>query len=40
MNDTVSVRKQGKGDIGIMTIVEFADFIKKQIENQLVTIDN
>ena len=30
---TVSVRKQGEGDIGKFTIEEFTSFIKKEIEN-------
>ena len=29
---TVSVRKQGQGDIGSMTIDEFANFVRKEIE--------
>ncbi|MEN6457131.1 MAG: His/Gly/Thr/Pro-type tRNA ligase C-terminal domain-containing protein [Prolixibacteraceae bacterium] len=31
----VSVRKQGEGDKGTMTIEEFADFIKNEIKEQL-----
>ncbi len=33
--DTVSVRRQGEGDKGIMTNSEFADFIKKEVRDQL-----
>lgn len=29
---TVAVRKQGQGDIGSMTVAEFADFVQKEIE--------
>ncbi len=32
---TVSVRKQGKGDTGVMKIEEFANFINKQIASEL-----
>ncbi len=34
-SNTVSVRKQGKGDIGKMSINEFSDFINNEIELQL-----
>ena len=34
-NETVSVRRQGEGDLGAMTIDAFADFIKEQIEHEL-----
>ena len=34
-NETVSVRRQGEGDLGTMTIDAFADFIKEQIEHEL-----
>jgi threonyl-tRNA synthetase len=34
-NGTVSVRKQGEGDIGTLTISEFASFINKEIKNTL-----
>jgi len=33
--DLVSVRKQGEGDLGSMTIQEFADLINKEIESKL-----
>ncbi len=32
---SVSVRKQGQGDQGTMTINEFAEFVSKEIEKQL-----
>ncbi len=38
--NTVSVRKQGDGDKGAMTIEEFAGLINKEVENQLSTIDS
>jgi len=34
-NDEVALRKQGDGDIGTMSIASFADFINKEIENEL-----
>ena len=34
-SETVSVRKQGEGDKGIMKIEEFAEFIQKEVKNQL-----
>ena len=34
-DETVSVRRQGEGDLGTMTIDAFADFIKEQIEHEL-----
>ncbi|MDZ7739018.1 MAG: threonine--tRNA ligase [Bacteroidales bacterium] len=34
-SSTVSVRKQGEGDKGIMKLEEFAEFIDKQIENRI-----
>ena len=34
-NETVSVRRQGEGDLGTMTIDAFANFIKEQIEHEL-----
>jgi len=34
-NGTVSVRKQGEGDIGTLTISEFTSFINKEINNTL-----
>jgi threonyl-tRNA synthetase len=33
--ETVAVRKQGEGDKGSMSMQEFADFIKQEIEKQL-----
>ena len=33
--ETISVRKQGHGDIGSMKLNEFAEFIKKEIDTQL-----
>ena len=34
-SDSVSVRKQGEGDQGTMTMEKFRDFILKEIQNQL-----
>jgi threonyl-tRNA synthetase len=34
-NEAVSVRKQGEGDKGSMSVKEFEDFIKKEIDKQL-----
>lgn len=34
-NETVSVRKQGDGDKGTMTIAEFAEFINKEVATEL-----
>ena len=34
-SDTVSVRRQGEGDKGSMTISEFADFINNEVREQL-----
>ena len=34
-NETVSVRKQGEGDQGSMTVNDFKDFILKEIHNQV-----
>ncbi len=36
---TVSVRKQGEGDMGTMSIQEFTDFINKQVEDQMSSIE-
>ncbi|MDR1273497.1 MAG: threonine--tRNA ligase [Odoribacteraceae bacterium] len=36
----VSVRRQGEGDKGLMSIEEFADMIKNEVELQLNAIDN
>eukprot|EP01029_Cantina_marsupialis_P011698 TRINITY_DN25_c0_g1_i10.p3 TRINITY_DN25_c0_g1~~TRINITY_DN25_c0_g1_i10.p3 ORF type:complete len:651 (+),score=116.96 TRINITY_DN25_c0_g1_i10:2831-4783(+) len=38
--NTVSVRKQGEGDMGSMTITEFLEFINKEVEEQLSSIEN
>lgn len=38
--DTVSVRKQGEGDMGSMSIEKFAEFINKEVEEQLSSIEN
>lgn len=38
--DTVSVRRQGQGDMGSMTITEFSEFINKEVEDQLSSIEN
>jgi len=38
--NTVSVRKQGEGDMGTMSIEEFAQFINKQVADQLSSIEN
>jgi len=37
---TVSVRKQGEGDKGIMKLQDFADFITEEVKKQLMSIDN
>jgi len=34
-SDTVAVRRQGVGDQGSMMIKEFADFIRKEVRDQL-----
>lgn len=36
--NTVSVRKQGDGDIGKMSIEEFAAYVQKEVDNQLQSI--
>jgi threonyl-tRNA synthetase len=38
--NSVSVRKQGQGDMGSMTITEFAEFMNKEVEAQLSSIEN
>jgi len=38
-NDTVSVRKHGKGDIGEMTVEEFSQLINKEIETNTKEFD-
>jgi len=35
VDGTIAVRKQGEGDKGAMKLDEFADFIKKEVENQI-----
>ncbi len=39
-SNTVSVRKQGMGDKGIMKIKEFADFINSEVDDMLAAIEN
>ena len=34
-NDTLSVRKHGKGDIGVMKVPEFATLVEKEIKELL-----
>ena len=34
-NDTVAVRKQGKGDVGAMTFEEFVNFVNSEVELSL-----
>ncbi len=34
-NDTVAVRKQGKGDIGMMTFEEFVNFVNSEVKLSL-----
>ena len=34
-SSTVSVRKQGEGDKGIMKTEEFVDFIREQVKKEL-----
>jgi len=36
---TVSVRKQGEGDMGSMNIQKFTDFINKEVEDQMSSIE-
>ena len=38
-SNTVSVRRQGEGDKGAMDLKEFADFISREVEDQLASID-
>ena len=38
-SQTISVRKQGHGDVGTFTAQEFVEFINKEVENQLVEIE-
>jgi len=39
-NNTISVRRQGEGDMGTMQISEFAELINKEVEGQMSSIDN
>jgi threonyl-tRNA synthetase len=39
-NQLVSVRKQGDGDKGSMSLQAFADFIKTEVKEQLSSLDN
>jgi threonyl-tRNA synthetase len=38
-SDTVSVRRQGEGDKGVMKLEEFAKFLQSEVENQLKAIE-
>ncbi|RUT78204.1 threonine--tRNA ligase [Ancylomarina longa] len=38
--NTLSIRKQGEGDMGLMSIDQFATFINKEVEDQLSSIEN
>lgn len=38
-NGTVSVRRQGEGDLGSQSIQEFTDFINKEVEDQMSSIE-
>jgi threonyl-tRNA synthetase len=38
-SNTVSVRRQGEGDKGTMELKNFAEFISREVEGQLATID-
>ena len=38
--NTISVRRQGEGDMGIMQIQEFADLINNEVEGQMSSIAN
>lgn len=38
-NNTISVRRQGEGDQGVMKLEEFAKIISLEVENQLKSID-
>ena len=33
--NTVSVRRQGKGDLGTMTIEAFAEYVNKEVAEEL-----
>jgi threonyl-tRNA synthetase len=34
-SETVSVRRQGEGDKGVMKPKEFAEFLQSEVQNQL-----
>jgi threonyl-tRNA synthetase len=38
-SNTVSVRKQGDGDKGVMSMKDFADFLQSEVQNQLESIE-
>jgi threonyl-tRNA synthetase len=38
-SETVSVRRQGEGDQGVMSLEDFAQFLQKEIQNQLEAIE-
>ena len=38
-SNTVSVRRQGEGDKGVMSMKDFADFLQSEVQNQLETIE-
>ena len=37
-SDSVAVRRQGEGDKGVMKLSDFADFVQKEVKNQLEAI--
>ncbi|MCF8346534.1 MAG: threonine--tRNA ligase [Bacteroidales bacterium] len=39
-SNTVSVRRQGEGDKGVMELKEFAEYISQEVDSQLATIDS
>ena len=39
-SETVSVRKQGEGDQGVMSLNDFASFLNNEVEKQLASIDS
>jgi len=38
-NNQVSVRQQGKGDLGTFSLDEFAEIIQKEIEEKLIQFE-
>ncbi len=38
-SNTVSVRRQGEGDKGVMSMEDFADFLQSEVQNQLKAIE-